>query len=135
VPTYSLIYTSKLSLFLVTLFSGSDFTEKCYTLFGQWHFSGMPRRYPKFPVEILAAALWAKNAVAFFGPTFLGFFLDFAGFKSVFLRFNGRLEVKGTPCTAQAFAIGSRKLIKPLCIAILPLEHIYSFCRYRALMI
>src|SRR4030042_7195625 len=37
--------------------------------FGTRHFFGIPRRYPKFPLEILAAALRAKNAIAFFGLT------------------------------------------------------------------
>jgi hypothetical protein len=36
-------------------------------LFDMQHFFGIPRRYPKFPLEILAAALRAKNANAFFG--------------------------------------------------------------------
>jgi hypothetical protein len=39
----------------------------CGVPFGTGHFFGIPRRYPKFPMEILAAALRAKNAIAFFG--------------------------------------------------------------------
>ncbi|MBU2103200.1 MAG: hypothetical protein ABH865_01370 [Candidatus Omnitrophota bacterium] len=35
--------------------------------FGMEHFFGIPHRYPKFPVEILAAALRAENTNAFSG--------------------------------------------------------------------